>query len=384
MAGRSVKQGLVFFPFDCDLFKDRKLRLLERMHPRIGTLAYLRILCEIYRDKGYYVPADDVLYDEIETSLKLELGEGVEIVASCVKCGLFNKHIYESYGVLTSAGIQRRYNDAVRNSRRRGYITSESEYALINASNSESSVLNETTSESRTNGETGYKSPEKIGRAENEMALNSEAMAISSEEIKTFPSITSISSEEMYASRGTNIISDRKPAHNGTEHNITENYNTHTVLDRMEGGVGETISVSAAGGTELETARGLLAWIAVSVPTVGGMDEPFTEQHLVWILRKYTVKDIRRIILDMHNKRAFENVSAYATFINFAKYDNELAERKNAKSSGLKSYTYDEVCDLVTSHRHKMSDFEVKEIDGVRCWFRKIDAIRAKAAEIRA
>lgn len=152
---------------------------------------------------------------------------------------------------------------------------------------------------------------------------------------------------------------------------------THTVKDKMEGGTGETIARDRKINPDI--VHNLIAWISANVPTVAAMAEPLTEQNIVWMLRKYSVEDIQRIIQAMHNKRAFENISAYATFINFAKYDKELAERKNAKSSGPKPYTYDEVCDLVGTHRHKMSDFEAKEIDGVRCWFRKIDLIRANA-----
>lgn len=153
---------------------------------------------------------------------------------------------------------------------------------------------------------------------------------------------------------------------------------THTVIFEKKGGVGENNAAPVESPANVEAAN-LIAWIAATVPTVAAMAEPLTEQNIVWMLRKYSVEDIQRIIQAMHNKRAFKNISAYATFINFAKYDKELGERKNAKSSGPKPYTYDEVCDLVGSHRHKMSDFEAKEIDGVKCWVRKIDVIRAKA-----
>lgn len=150
--------------------------------------------------------------------------------------------------------------------------------------------------------------------------------------------------------------------------------NTHTVIFKKKGGVGENNAAPVESPANVEVAN-LIAWIAANVPTVAAMAEPLTEQNIVWMLRKYNVEDIQRIIQAMHNKRAYENVSAYATFTSFAKYDKELAERKNA----LKPYTYDEVCDLIGTNRYKMSDFEVKVIDGVRCWYRKIDVIRKQA-----
>ncbi|WP_297409588.1 DUF6291 domain-containing protein [uncultured Alistipes sp.] len=155
---------------------------------------------------------------------------------------------------------------------------------------------------------------------------------------------------------------------------------THTVRDRMEGGVGETISRPAE-KINPDAARDLLDWISAEFPLIAAMAVPFTEQNMVWMLRKYSVEDIQRIIAAMHNKRAFENFSAYATFNNFAKYDKELAERRNtASASAPKPYTWDAVLEYVDRHRGEATtdDFERQENNGRAVWYKKTDLQTSK------
>lgn len=347
MAGRNIKQGLVFFTFDCDLFKDRKVRLLERQHPRVGTLVYLYALCEIYRDKGYYVPADDILYDEIETSIKLELGEGAEVIASCVKFGLFNKEIYNSFGVLTSLGIQRRYNEAVRNSRRRGFITPQSKYSLF--ANDKESESNDTTClHSGNNANGGAISSEECGRNAIDAGITSEEMrdnrAISSEEIR-------ITSEEK-------AIYAEKSSHNVTERNVE--YNTHTlpedVLDKkttlLEGYISACASADRrdeahaivrklqtmrfyqsaewkAGALSLEYR--FLFWLWLYYPD---LQLTFEEPMITWqarqLLTRWCKDDVERIVERIANVKgiATEKRSFYLTVSDWLKRDFELKKQR--------------------------------------------------------
>lgn len=148
----------------------------------------------------------------------------------------------------------------------------------------------------------------------------------------------------------------------------------------MEGGVGETISRPAE-KISPDAARDLLDWISAEFPLIAAMAVPFTEQNMVWMLRKYSVEDIQRIIAAMHNKRAFENFSAYATFNNFAKYDKELAERRNtASASAPKPYTWDAVLEYVDRHRGEATtdDFERQENNGRAVWYKKTDLQTSK------
>lgn len=348
MAGRNIKQGLVFFAFDCDLFKDRKVRLLERQHPRVGTLVYLHVLCEIYRDKGYFVPADDVLYDEIETSLKLELGEGIEIISSCVKYGLFDEHIYKSSGVLTSAGIQRRYNEAVRNSRRRGFITPQSEYSLIVVNGTQSDDNETTSSHSDNKADTQVISSEDCGR-------NGVDRVISSEEIICQ---RSISSEEIRVSSEEKAISSEKPSHNGTERNVKDN--THTlpevVVDKktslLEGYISACASADRREAAhkivqELQKLRfyqsaewksgalsleyRFLYWLWLYYPS---LQLTFEEPMITWqarqLLTRWHKDDVERIVERIANVKglASEKRSFYLTVSDWLKRDFELKKQR--------------------------------------------------------
>lgn len=55
------EEGVEWFPLLVDFFNDRKTRVLRAKYGPDGIVVYLYILCEIYRDKGYYLPVDQDL-----------------------------------------------------------------------------------------------------------------------------------------------------------------------------------------------------------------------------------------------------------------------------------------------------------------------------------
>ncbi|CAL2056088.1 DUF4373 domain-containing protein [Tenacibaculum sp. 190524A05c] len=111
---RPIKNGLDYFPFDTDIFSDRKVRKLLKTHGCKGFTVFSLVLCEIYRGKGCFVLCDDdFLFD---VSDKLNIAETVvnETINFCVSNGLFDKRVFECEGILTSASIQKRYISAKR------------------------------------------------------------------------------------------------------------------------------------------------------------------------------------------------------------------------------------------------------------------------------
>ena len=134
-----------------------------------------------------------------------------------------------------------------------------------------------------------------------------------------------------------------------------EEYSTHTVVS--EKGV--------VGGNAAE----LVAWINENVPTIASMPEPFNETQLSWMLARYEMEDIRRIIRDMDNKGATKNKSAYSTFSAFAGRDTIIKERGARKE---RLYTYEEMCNEIPS-RAKMEDFERVEINGRAMWRKRLN-----------
>lgn len=120
---------------------------------------------------------------------------------------------------------------------------------------------------------------------------------------------------------------------------------------------------------------GLVRWVEVNLPTIAGMDEPLTEQHAVWMLRKYAVSDICRILTEMHNKRAYRNVNAYSTFNVFARYDKKLADQKPARVVE-RQYSWDEVAEWQANNRRPWPEyFERHEAGGRKWWTKKRQSV---------
>lgn len=113
---RPLKKGLGYFPLDTDMLSDRKVRRLVHRYGCKGICTYLTVLCEIYGERGYYIPYNDDFCFDIAFTLDLEEGEVKEIILYCVEVRLFDSELLECRQVLSSAGIQRRFREISRRS----------------------------------------------------------------------------------------------------------------------------------------------------------------------------------------------------------------------------------------------------------------------------
>lgn len=121
----------MYFRLDCGLFQDRKLKRLMRRWQNDGLAVYLALLCEIYRDKGYYIVADQDLIADIADTCLLDDDRTSSIFHDCIELGLFDRQLYEHSELLTSRGIQARYLDIMAVLRRKAGI--DAEYSLISS-----------------------------------------------------------------------------------------------------------------------------------------------------------------------------------------------------------------------------------------------------------
>lgn len=78
----------MYFRLDCDLFQDRKLKRLMRRWQNDGLAVYLALLCEIYRDKGYYIVADKDLICDIATPAYWTVIRTSNIFRDCYETGI--------------------------------------------------------------------------------------------------------------------------------------------------------------------------------------------------------------------------------------------------------------------------------------------------------
>src|SRR5471030_1574752 len=110
---RPVKEGLSYFPFDVDFFSDRKIKILKSKYGADGITLYMYLLCEIYNN-GYYLETDDDFIYIISDDLNMSYEKIRQIMNFLLERSLFNDTLFKSDKVLTSIGIQRRFQEAIK------------------------------------------------------------------------------------------------------------------------------------------------------------------------------------------------------------------------------------------------------------------------------
>lgn len=109
---RPLKSGIDYFPLDCNFMKDIKVRKILRACGPSAIAVIVNLLCTIYQGDGYYM-----LWDE-DTGFLISDDVGVkesfvhEVVKTAVQVEFFHAGMFDAQGILTSAGIQRRYKEA--------------------------------------------------------------------------------------------------------------------------------------------------------------------------------------------------------------------------------------------------------------------------------
>lgn len=138
MAGRPIKQGIDYFPFDVNFYSDVKVRKISKACGPNSVAVIISLLCNIYREKGYYILWDDDLPFFIADEVGVSEGCVHEVIKKALQVGFFDVDKYSAHGILTSAGIQKRFFEITK---RRTDIETNTEY-LINGCNNSISAHN--------------------------------------------------------------------------------------------------------------------------------------------------------------------------------------------------------------------------------------------------
>ena len=127
-----MKSGLEYFPLD--VYLDEKFELIEAEFGLKGFAVIVKLLQRIYGQRGYYCEWTEEIAtlfgrnchysDDYEKSINAVS----TIVRAAIKRGIFDSSLYEKYGILTSAGIQRRYLEACA---RRKEVRIDQRYLLL-------------------------------------------------------------------------------------------------------------------------------------------------------------------------------------------------------------------------------------------------------------
>lgn len=123
---RPKQNGLLYFPFDTDFFyADKRIKRFHTKFGNDGLIFYIYLLTEIYRN-GYYISWDEDTADDIATDLRLKEGFIEQVLTYLRGRSLLEmRTLSTGVTIITSPGIQKRYQEAVKSRKRDVYVDSE-------------------------------------------------------------------------------------------------------------------------------------------------------------------------------------------------------------------------------------------------------------------
>lgn len=125
---RPAKKGLDYFPLDVNFLKDLKVRKIMRSCGSNSIPILISLLCNIYKDDGYYVEWDSDISFLTADEVGVSEGSVDEVVKKALKVGFFNQTMFNEHKILTSQGIQERF---IKASERRKKAVVWDKYSLL-------------------------------------------------------------------------------------------------------------------------------------------------------------------------------------------------------------------------------------------------------------
>ena len=140
--GRPRKQGLDYFPVDSDIFDDFSIRILIAKYGCDGYALYMYILTKCYKENGYYLAVDEDLEYIVSSDLKMSIEKVRQVLTYLYNRSLLSKietkSMIDAEGklitpvtVITSTGIQRRFQEAVKGRAQKNPVEVKEEFWLL-------------------------------------------------------------------------------------------------------------------------------------------------------------------------------------------------------------------------------------------------------------
>jgi hypothetical protein len=107
------KKGSDFFSMDTDFFSDKKIKILKSRYGADGVTLFLYLLCELYKN-GYYLKMDEDYEYLISDDLHMSNDKVRQVINFLLERSLFDNTLFQSDKVLTSTGIQKRFQRMVK------------------------------------------------------------------------------------------------------------------------------------------------------------------------------------------------------------------------------------------------------------------------------
>ena len=107
---------------------DTKIQLIEAEFGLKGFAVIIKLFQLIYGGEGYYCEFTDEV--QLLFSKNNQIGNSLvsELITACVRRGIFDRSLYEKYGILTSEAIQKNYAKVAN---RRVQVDVKGEYLLV-------------------------------------------------------------------------------------------------------------------------------------------------------------------------------------------------------------------------------------------------------------
>jgi hypothetical protein len=121
---RPTKQGIDYFPLDVDLDKDDKLQMIIAEYGYKGEAIYTKLCAWIYKHQGYFIEWSEMEQLKFANRVSYILGGAQvnlinQVIARCVRWGLFDKSLFDMSQILTSKRIQETWWEATRKRKER-------------------------------------------------------------------------------------------------------------------------------------------------------------------------------------------------------------------------------------------------------------------------
>ena len=107
---RPLKQGLDYFPLD--VITDDKFELIEAKHEIIGFGILVKLYQKIYKE-GYYINWNEEMSLLFSKRINVDINKVNAVINDSLCYHIFNQELFSKYKILTSAGIQKRYFNAI-------------------------------------------------------------------------------------------------------------------------------------------------------------------------------------------------------------------------------------------------------------------------------
>jgi len=109
---RPTKQGIDYFPLDCQFDNNIEMLLIEKGANGLAVL--ISIWQMIYSNEGYYILDNKDLHLLIKRKIGVDINDVSDCINVCLSRNIFSEKLHKKHKILTSRATQKRYFDAAK------------------------------------------------------------------------------------------------------------------------------------------------------------------------------------------------------------------------------------------------------------------------------